>query len=82
MAGVSNAKASDIFNPSICLTAPIAPPFFMALGRVINFCLIGRVRRIGTSEKVSQPPAMTVEACPERILSAAAHMAALEEMHA
>jgi hypothetical protein len=54
----------------------------MALGRVISFCRMGRVRRMGTSLNVSAPPAITHEACPHRIFSAALVMATLEEMHA
>jgi len=37
---------------------------------------------MGTSLKVSVPPAMTVEAFPDMIFSAALVMATLEEMHA
>ena len=37
---------------------------------------------MGTSENVSTPPARTTDAWPDRILSAAAQIAALEEMHA
>jgi hypothetical protein len=37
---------------------------------------------MGTSLKVSTPPAMTHEACPQRIFSTALVMATLEEMHA
>jgi len=43
---------------------------------------MGLVRRIGTSLKVSTPPARTTDACPDLILSAAAQIAALDEMHA
>jgi hypothetical protein len=54
----------------------------MALGIVMSFWRNGRVRRIGTSEKVSQPPAITTDACPDTILSAAAQIAALDEIQA
>ena len=37
---------------------------------------------MGTSLKVSTPPAMTVEAFPARIFSTALVMATLDEMHA
>lgn len=37
---------------------------------------------MGTSEKVSAPPAMMQEAWPEMIFSAADVMATLDEMHA
>lgn len=37
---------------------------------------------MGTSENVSDPPAIMVEALPERIFSAAEVMATLEEMQA
>ena len=49
---------------------------------VINFCRNGLVSRIGTSLNVSTPPAITADACPLRILSAAAQIAAFDEMHA
>lgn len=49
---------------------------------VMSFCRNGRVKRIGTSEKVSTPPAITTEAWPETILSAAAQMAAFDEIQA
>lgn len=37
---------------------------------------------MGTSENVSAPPAIMVDARPEIIFSAAAQIAALEEIHA
>lgn len=43
---------------------------------------MGRVRRMGTSENVSAPPAIIQFACPEMIFSAAEVMATLDEMHA
>jgi hypothetical protein len=54
----------------------------MALGMVMSFCRMGRVRRMGTSLNVSTPPAMTHDACPHKIFSTALVMATLEEMHA
>lgn len=66
----------------MCRTAPNAPPFFMALGSVMSFCRMGRVSRMGTSEKVSAPPAITTDACPDWIFSAADVMATDDEMHA
>jgi len=45
-------------------------PFFMALGRVMSACRMGRVRRMGTSEKVSTPPTRTRLALSQRIFSA------------
>ena len=74
---------SFIFNPLVrCRKAPSGPPFFMALGMVMSFCRMGRVRRMGTSLNVSTPPAMTHDACPHKIFSTALVMATLEEMHA
>jgi hypothetical protein len=43
---------------------------------------MGRDKRIGTSEKVSTPPAMTTSACPEIIFSAPEQIAAFDEIHA
>ena len=43
---------------------------------------MGRVRRMGTSEKVSAPPAMTTSACPVAICSAPVQIAALAEIQA
>ena len=48
--------ASSSENISIALT------FFIALGAPMSFCLTFLLKRMGTSEKVSTPPAMTTSA--------------------
>mmetsp|Transcript_22166 Transcript_22166/g.68344 ORF Transcript_22166/g.68344 Transcript_22166/m.68344 type:complete len:224 (+) Transcript_22166:468-1139(+) len=80
MAGASGAKSPG-FKPFSKPNAP-AGPFFMAFAAPRRRFRTGREKRMGTSENVSQPPAMTTSACPARIFSAPWQMAALAETHA
>jgi hypothetical protein len=81
MAGASGAR-SPILRPLKKCWAPPMGPFFMALGMPMSFWRTLRLNLMGTSLKVSTPPAMMMSAWPAMIFSAAVQMAMLEEMQA